>query len=116
MDAQTFHGVFEVAYKYLKIVKLAYIRDNYDDSRRCLCPLGLSDYTITKDRDLILVFNLSKKKGSYWRFSLWREKIEDGQNALVNTLPKTQRQRPNEAREHKNDLLAFSKYVTFEWS
>ena len=36
MDAQTFHGVFEVVYKYLRIVKLAYIRDNYNDFRRCL--------------------------------------------------------------------------------
>lgn len=74
MDAQTFHGVFEVVYKYLRIVKLVYIRDNYDDARRCLCPLGLSDYTITKDRDLIVVFNLSKKKGQLLAFQFTMRK------------------------------------------
>ena len=73
VDAETFHDIFEVAKKYTEngeLVDLHEIKSNpdegeigYEDTKNYISKDGLSGFAITKDGDLISVFNASNKKG-----------------------------------------------------
>ncbi len=66
VDAKTFHDVFEIARTYLRNGELVDLHQesDYEGSYNCLTKDGLGGFSITKDGDLVSVFNLnSKKKG-----------------------------------------------------
>jgi hypothetical protein len=63
IDGDLFHDCFEIARTYLLNGELVDLHDNYNDSTCYLSKDGLSGFAITKNGDLISVFNLSKEKG-----------------------------------------------------
>ena len=71
VDAETFHDVFEIARTYLEngeLVDLHGIKTTedgvgYEDTTNYLSKDGMSGFSITKEGDLISVFNLNSKKG-----------------------------------------------------
>lgn len=63
IDGTLFHDCFEIARTYLKNGELVELHDNYDDCTCYLSDDGLSGFAITKNGDLISVFNLSNEKG-----------------------------------------------------
>lgn len=67
VDGTMFHDVFEIARTYLKNGELVDLHDNYDDATCYLSSDGLSGFAITKDGDLISVFNLNFKKKGFLR-------------------------------------------------
>lgn len=71
VEGNVFHDIFEINKKYLKNGELVDIHDEYDDATCYLSDDGLSGFAITKDGDLISVFNLSEKRG--WLRSITQE-------------------------------------------
>lgn len=67
VDGVLFHDVFEIARTYLKNGELVDLHDNYNDSTCYLSDDGLSGFAITKNGDLISVFNLNYKKKGFLR-------------------------------------------------
>ena len=71
VDADVFHNVFEIARNYLKFGELVDLHEvnttedgiGYKDCFNYLSKDGLSGFSITKDGDLISVFNASGKAG-----------------------------------------------------
>lgn len=63
IDGDLFHDIFEINRKYLTFGELVDLHDNYDDATCYLSDDGLSGFAITRDGDLISVFNLSKDGG-----------------------------------------------------
>ncbi len=63
INGNLFHDVFEIARTYLQNGELVDLHDNYDDCTCYLSDDGLSGFAITKDGDLVSVFNLSREKG-----------------------------------------------------
>lgn len=87
VDAETFHDIFEICQKYLKFGEMVDLHDikstkdsiGYDSTINYLSSDGLSGFSITKDGDLISVFNLSDKKG-------WLRAISNEVKANAKTL------------------------------
>lgn len=75
VDGQTFHDVFEIARTYTKngeLVDLHPIETSdegtgYNDTKNYLSADGMSGYAITKDGDLISVFNANPEKRGWLR-------------------------------------------------
>ena len=67
IDGKLFHDVFEIARKYIENGELVDIHDNYDDATCYLSDDGLSGFAITRDGDLVSVYNLNKQKGGWLR-------------------------------------------------
>lgn len=75
VDGQTFHDIFSIARTYLdkgELVDLHPVETNedwtgYNDTRNFLSDDGLSGFAITKDGDLISVFNLNREKKGFLR-------------------------------------------------
>lgn len=63
VDGELFHDIFEIVHNYLPYGELVDLHDNYNDSTCYLSDDGLSGFAITKDGDLISVFNLNDKRG-----------------------------------------------------
>lgn len=79
VDGNLFHDIFEINKKYLKYGELVDLHDNYNDAICYLSEDGLSGFAITKDGDLISVFNLNNKKG-------WLRAIADEIKTNAKTL------------------------------
>lgn len=67
IDGKLFHDIFEISRKYLANGELVDIHDNYDDATCYLNDDGLSGFAITRDGDLVSVYNLNKQKGGWLR-------------------------------------------------
>ena len=67
VDGTLFHDIFEISRAYLKNGELVDLHDNYNDSTCYLSDDGLSGFAITKNGDLISVFNLNYKKKGFLR-------------------------------------------------
>lgn len=75
VDGQTFHDIFEIARAHLpygELVDLHPVDTNedwtgYNDTKNYLSSDGLSGFAITKDGDLISVFNLNRTKKGFLR-------------------------------------------------
>lgn len=67
IDGKLFHDIFEIARKYLENGELVDIHDNYDDATCYLNDDGLSGFAITRNGDLVSVYNLNKQKGGWLR-------------------------------------------------
>ena len=75
VDGQTFHDIFEIARAHLpfgELVDLHPVDTNedwtgYNDTTNYLSSDGLSGFSITKDGDLISVFNLNRTKKGFLR-------------------------------------------------
>ncbi len=67
VDAQTFHDIFEINKKYLRYGELVDLHDveDYKNTKNYISDDGLSGFAITKDGDLISVFNLDNKKRGF---------------------------------------------------
>lgn len=67
VDAQTFHDIFEINKKYLRYGELVDLHDveDYKNTKNYISNDGLSGFAITKDGDLISVFNLDNKKRGF---------------------------------------------------
>ena len=67
VDAETFHDVFEIARTYLRNGELVDLHDkaDYGESYNCLTKDGLGGFSITKDGDLVSVFNLNTEKKGF---------------------------------------------------
>ncbi|MCQ2087648.1 MAG: hypothetical protein MJZ37_06230 [Bacilli bacterium] len=71
VDGQTFRDCFEIARTYTQYGELVDLHPvettedeiGYNDTYNCISKDGLSGYAITKDGDLISVFNASNKRG-----------------------------------------------------
>lgn len=63
IDGDLFHDIFEISRTYLSNGELVDLHDNYDDCTCYLSDDGLSGFAITKNGDLISVFNLGEKRG-----------------------------------------------------
>ena len=87
VDAKTFHDIFSIAKTYLQngeLVDLHPIKSTkdetgYDSTRNYMSRDGLSGFAITKEGDLISVFNASGKSG-------WLRAISDIVKSEVKTL------------------------------
>ncbi len=75
VDGQTFHDIFGIARAYLKFGELVDLHPvdtnedwtGYNDTKNYLSSDGLSGFAITKDGDLISVFNLNRTKKGFLR-------------------------------------------------
>nr|DAY29870.1 MAG TPA: hypothetical protein [Caudoviricetes sp.] len=65
IDGDLFHDIFEISRTYLLNGELVDLHDNYNDSTCYLSDDGLSGFAITKNGDLISVFNLDKSKKGF---------------------------------------------------
>ena len=65
IDGDLFHDIFEISRTYLLNGELVDLHDNYNDSTCYLSDDGLSGFTITKNGNLISVFNLDKSKKGF---------------------------------------------------
>ena len=65
VDGALFHDIFEISRTYLLNGELVDLHDNYNDSTCYLSDDGLSGFAITKNGDLISVFNLDKSKKGF---------------------------------------------------
>ena len=65
IDGDLFHDCFEIARTYLLNGELVDLHDNYNDSTCYLSDDGLSGFAITKNGDLVSVFNLDKTKKGF---------------------------------------------------
>lgn len=65
IDGDLFHDCFEIARTYLLNGELVDLHDNYNDSTCYLSDDGLSGFAITKNGDLVSVFNLDKAKKGF---------------------------------------------------
>ena len=79
VDGKLFHDVFEIVNKYLPYGELVDVHKNYNDSTCYLSDDGLSGFAITKDGDLVSVFNLNDKRG-------WLRAISSEVKANAKTL------------------------------
>ena len=87
VDAQTFHDIFEIVRKYTKNGELVDVHPaisteeetGYDATRNYITKDGLSGFAITKDGDLISVFNANNKRG-------WLRAISDIVKSDAKTL------------------------------
>ena len=71
IDGALFHDIFEIVHNYLPNGELVDLHDNYNDCTCYLSDDGLSGFAITKNGDLISVFNLNDKRG--WLRSIANE-------------------------------------------
>lgn len=69
VDGSLFHDIFEVAKTYTENGELVDLHDNYDDCTCYLSDDGLSGFAITKNGDLISVFNCGTKRGFLYAIS-----------------------------------------------
>ena len=73
VDGQTFHDIFNIARTYLPFGELVDVHPvetnddwtGYNDTKNYLSSDGLSGFAITKDGDLISVFNLNRTKKGF---------------------------------------------------
>lgn len=65
VDGQTFHDIFEIARTYLPNGELVDLHEvvDYKNTRNYLSKDGMSGFAITKEGDLISVFNAGSKRG-----------------------------------------------------
>lgn len=71
VDGKTFHDIFEISRNYLTNGELVDLHsaEDYNETENYMASDGLSGFAITKDGDLISVFNLNDKKGFLYAIS-----------------------------------------------
>ena len=65
VNAKDFHDIFEICRTYLPFGELVDLHENYDNDTCYLSDDGLSGFAITKEGDLVSVFNLNTPKGGW---------------------------------------------------